>query len=331
MSTSRPAELAALVAAVLIGAAVFGYVDGAHGASGAVYPDVYGFAQAGSQLVSSGWSHTYVSSWLQAGPLELLLAWFAHAIGGGARGFAIVLDVVSIGALTAAAVVFFERRTAAIAIFVAGAFALGLPRAGYEGHPAELIVAALWLLAARAARNGTPLLAGLLVGLSACFELYGLVGVTVLTLAPELKRSLPALAVAVALPVASLLPFIARGDFHMFDFQWQATSGLPRLLLGYQHPFTWQLRVAQGAIVIVAGAALARFVRRTPESVWIVPAATVLLKIVLDPIDPSYYWTTPAALLLVGAAASAGALLLTRREARRAPRSLGRAAGRPSH
>ncbi len=305
---NRPTRMSpefAFAVALIAGAAVFGWFEGASGPGGLRYPDVYLFARAGSTLVSSQWSHTFDFSWIQAGPLELALVSLARDAGPGDRGFAIALDMLSTAAIALAAVCLLRRRPVGLLCFAAGAIVVALPASGYRGHPAEAVIAALWLLAARAARGGRPTQAGLLVGISGCFELWGVLGVTVLMLERSPRRCIRGVALAVALPALSLLPFALGGDFHMFDFQWDAMAGVPRLLLGYEQPFTWPMRLAQGTIVVVAGTFCARALRRLPESVWIVPLVTILVRIGLDPVDLPYYWTAPLAFLLVGAAAIA--------------------------
>jgi hypothetical protein len=298
----RPSPSLAVIVTIMIVTLAFGWVDGSAGPRDYLLPDAYGFAHAGSLMLSGNWRSTYGSAWVQAGPLELGLTALASMAGGGQRGFAIILDLASMAAITAVAVTLLRRKPAALALFAVGAFLVRLPRAGYEGHPAELIIAALWLLAARSARRGQTTRAGALIGLSGCFELFGLLGVTVLALTPRLRRSVPGFALAGGLPIASFLPFVAAGHFEMFEFHWDAMSGIPRLMLGYEHDYTWPMRLGEGAIVVLAGVLCARFARRLPESVWIVPATTLLVRIAMDPISPSYYWDAPLAFVLIGGA-----------------------------
>jgi hypothetical protein len=176
-----------------------------------------------------------------------------------------------------------------------------LPGDGYLGHPAELLIAVLWLLAAQEAARGRPAPAGALVGLSACFELWGVLGVTVLALAPSLRRCASGVALAAAIPVAVLLPFALGGDFHIFDFAWIISSGVPELLLGSGHAFTWPLRLVEGALIVAAGAGAARAVRGHADGVWLVPGVTALARLPLDPVTHAYYWDTALVIGLVAA------------------------------
>jgi hypothetical protein len=287
--------------AILVGAALAARTDAGH----VIPSDPYLFAAAGSVMLSAHWTQAFAAQAVQAGPLELGLTSAARSMGGGAEGFAVVLDVACTAAMLAVAATFFSRKTVGLALFGIAAFALGLPGAAYAGHPAEPLIGVLWLVAAREARRGRPTRAGLLVGISAGFELWGILGVTVLALAPRLRRCAPGVVLAAALPVVSLLPFVLGGDFHMFQMQWTILRGVPRLLFGYHREFTWPLRVAEGAVVVAVGVAVARTTRRLPESVWLVPAATVLTRILLDPETFGYYWDTPLFVLLLGGTALA--------------------------
>jgi hypothetical protein len=287
----------AVAAFAVPGAAAVGWLDATGGSS-----DVSLFADAGSTMLSGNWLHAYHASAVQAGPLELALCSLARTLGGGAQaGWAIVLDLVCTAVMITGAATLLERRPARLLTFAVGAYVLWLPGQGYLGHPAELIVAVLWLFAARASSRGRPTVAGALVGLSACFELWGVLGVSVLALAPRLRRCGPGLALAGFVPVVALLPFALGGDFHMFDLTWKTTDGVPRLLFGPGYPFTWPLRVAEGAIVTAAGVAAARLARRSTDGIWIVPAVAALCRIALDPVDYGYYWDTVLVIGLVGA------------------------------
>src|SRR5204863_374990 len=89
-------------------------------------------------------------------------------------------------------------------------------------------------------------------------------GVTVLALAPRLRRALPGAALAGLIPAASLLPFVLGGDFGMFHYAWFTRTGVPRLVFGADYPFTWPLRVAEGAMVCAVGIPLARQAHAPP-------------------------------------------------------------------
>jgi hypothetical protein len=285
-----------VIAAILLGTVLVAIAD----ASGET-SDVQLFAGAGRVLLSTHPLHTYGDPNIQAGPIELALVGAAHAAGRNQTGFAILLDVIVTAVVVFAVWSLLERRPGALAIFAVGAFALWLPGAPYNGHPAEPLIAVLWLLAARETRRGRTTLAGLYIGLSACCEVWGLLGVTALALAPSLRSSLRGLALAVALPVIVFLPFVLGGDFNMLKLHWPVNHGLPLLLLGSGHTFTWPMRLVEAAVVVGAGSAVARATRRSELSIWLVPAVTALVRIACDPVTYGYYWATPLVALLVGA------------------------------
>jgi len=292
----RRLALALVYAAMLVAAALFGWLSGSYTDVG----DVWSFANAGSTLLSSSWLHAFHVPAIQAGPLELALTYAAKTVGGGHTGFAVVLDVTSMAVVTAAAASLLEWRALGLAVFAAGACVLQLPEEGYRGHPGDLMIGVLWLLAGREARRGRNALAGGMVGLSACFEVWGVLGVAVLCLAPTLRRAARGVVIAAALPIACFLPFALGGYFRMFQFSWPILRGPALLLVGSGHEFTWWMRVAEGAAVVVAAGSTARLLRRLPESMWIVPAVAVLTRIALDPMTYGYYFDPALVALLIG-------------------------------
>jgi hypothetical protein len=283
--------------AIVAAAAVTGWFDGSTPPGDAAL-----FARAGTTMLSGAWEHTYGDPAVQAGPLELGLVAAANHAGQTQRGFAIMLEVVGALALMLVAASFLGRRARPLALFGLGVLVLGIVGDMYVGgHPAELFIGLLWLLAAREAHAERTLLAGTIVGLSAGFEVWGILGLTVLALTPRLRRFIPAAAAAVALAAALYLPFAVGGDFRMLDYHWVVMRGIDARLLGVGHPFTWPMRVIEGAIVVGFGVAVARGTRRLTASIWLVPAATSLCRIVLDPVQYGIYWDTALILILIGA------------------------------
>jgi hypothetical protein len=292
----RLISLPTLVAAIVLGTVLVGVLDASSETS-----DLGQFARAGGVLLSRHALHTYAGEEVQAGPLELALAGGMHAVSGGQTGLAILIDLFCTAIVFAAAYVLLDRRTSQLALFTVGAFALWLPGTGYNGHPAEPLIAVLWLFAAREARRGRTTVAGVLVGLSGCLELWGVLGVTALALAPQLRRCVSGVVLAGVLPAAALLPFVLGGDFHMFQLTWPIERGLPLLLFGSGGTFTWPMRLGEAVIVVLAGGSVARATRRYELSIWLVPAVTALVRIACDPVDYGYYWATPLVILLIGA------------------------------
>ena len=298
----RPGRERALLAAVWL------VVLAAAGVSGLIlnsgtFSDADSFAQAGAVMLSSHWQHTYSDPWLQAGPFELLVCLFGRTVGGSLRGEAVALNIIGATALLGVASVVMRGRWKPVAIATGGALGIGIISDMWEwGHPAELFIALVWLLAARAARRDQLLVAGLLVGASAGFETWGLLGAPVLFLLPQLRRTVAAGAVALFTTAAVYAPFALGGDFRMFGLHWAIVGGVPGLFFGNGQTFSWSMRLAEAVIVVSFGSALAWRLRGLGSSTWLVPALTSMCRLALDPVRYGYYWDTSLVLLLIGAA-----------------------------
>ena len=298
----RPGRERALLAAVWL------LVLAAAGVSGLIlnsgtFSDADSFAQAGAVMLSSHWQHTYSDPWLQAGPFELLICLLGRTLGGSLRGEAVALNIIGATALLGVASVVMRGRWKPVAIATGGALGIGIISDMWEwGHPSELFIALVWLLAARAARRDQLLVAGLLVGASAGFETWGLLGAPVLFLLPQLRRTVAAGAVALFTTAAVYAPFALGGDFRMFGLHWAIVGGVPGLFFGNGQTFSWSMRLAEAVIVVSFGSALAWRLRGLGSSTWLVPALTSMCRLALDPVRYGYYWDTSLVLLLIGAA-----------------------------
>ena len=288
--------------------AVWMLVLAAAGVSGLIlnsvtFSDADAFAQAGAIMLSSQWQHTYSNPWLQAGPFEMLICLLGRTLGVSLRGEAVALNMIGAAALLAVATVVLGRRWKPLAIVAGGALGIGIISDMWEwGHPSELFIALVWLLAARAARRDQLLVAGLLVGLSGGLETWGLLGAPVLFLLPQLRRTAVAGVVALLATGAVYAPFALGGDFHMFDLHWGIVGGVPGYLFGNGQTFSWSMRLAEALVVVSFGSGLAWRLRRYGSSTWFVPALTSLCRLALDPVRYGYYWDTALVLLLIGAA-----------------------------
>jgi hypothetical protein len=300
MRVFRPGRFE-LVAAAFLAATAAAAVRASHGWMGA---DFGIYSRAGATMLSGAWRHTYGPSMVQATPLELALdSVLQRAAGWSAASLQIVSDTLVAGLLIAGTRIFAGRRALPLLLVAAGAVALGIVTdVGQTGHFAEPIAGLLWLLAAREARNGRVERAGLLIGVSAGFELWGILGIAVLALAPDLRRALRGVALAVAVPALLLAPFVLGGDFHMFAFRWHVTGGLIHLMLPHLNAFPWPFRFLQGAVTVGAAGGLARAVRGSPSSVFLVPALAAAVRLGLDPMSTFYYWDVPLVIELIGMA-----------------------------
>jgi hypothetical protein len=289
-----------IVAAGVLGcAALAGFV-----LNSATFSDADGFAAAGRVLLSTHWRHTYHDPWLQAGPLEQLICLLGRTLGLNARGEPPALNMIGAGAMLFVARRVLGRDWKALLFAGAGATGLGIISDLYEiGHPSELFIALTWMLAARAARRDALLASGLLLGLSAGFETWGLLGAPILFLLPSVRRTILAGCAALTSAAAVYAPFALGGDFHMFDLHWGVTGGIDGALFGQGSPFTWQMRLVEAILVVGFGSGLAVMLRqRTSAAIWIVPAATSMIRLFLDPVRYPYYWDTGLMLVLLGTA-----------------------------
>jgi hypothetical protein len=269
-------------------------------------PDFALFAGGGKTMLSGAWAHTFHRPEIQAAPLELLTARvLVWSTGWSVVALAITTELALVGALIATGRSIIGRRAVPIAFVIVAALLLGvIPDAFATGHFAEPVAAIIWLLAAREARAGRVERAGLLVGVSAGFELWGILGITVLALAPSMRRAAVGVAIACATIALMIVPFMLAGDFNMFAFEWRVANGPIHLLVGTGHHFGWPLRLLQGFATVAVGVVLARLLAKSLSSIFIVPAATVTVRLLLDPMGLFYYWDPVIVLALLGAAAA---------------------------
>jgi hypothetical protein len=311
------APLARLWVPVLAPAAGLAYLD-----RGADSGDLVYFVHKGQQLLSGGWADTFSDPRLQSGPLQLAIFGVVHNLA--ALAFLLELGVAALFLFVLGRLGLSDRAQVAVGLL---AVAGGLTHIAFVyGHPAEAIVPLLWVLAGLWAREGRELSAGALVGLSAGFELWGVLGVVVLLLAPSVTRALAGACLQAAVVSAMLAPFALAGTFRMFDHEWRVTSGtLVGLVVDPGAHFGWPLRLAQASLAIGAGAALAFALRRRVHALWLVPLAVALVRLLLDPVSFGWYWLEVEALVLVGAG-----LVLTELPARFPASRVGRTLG-PQH
>lgn len=274
------------------------------------------FVRFGQVLLSSHWDQAFSHSDIQAGPLQLaFFGWLA----GAEETIAIVLSVATALLVVAAA------RAAGVrnAVLLGGAGLLavvvGLTQVGYKtGHPADAMFPLIWVIAADQARRDHRWRAGLLIGLCAGVETWGILGVAVFAFAPRLRSAAVSTLVALGTAFALFVPFMLGGHFEMLSFAWHVSTPSPlSLVVPEGTPFGWPLRLLQAAVAVGAGVAVARLLRRSPHALWAAPLAIVVARLLLDPLLYSYYLAAPKALILVGAAVGAARwtrLSSTRRE-----------------
>jgi hypothetical protein len=266
---------------------------------GADTGDLPFFVHAADDLFSRGWADAYANPDLQIGPIQLLLLALAGAMAGALSistftllAFAVPLSVTGLFLVVLKRLLADRSERRPFVLLLAGvAFAaLGLPAAAYmDGHMAQAFVPLLWLLAGLKAREGHTLAAGGLIGVAAGFELWGMLGVVALLLAPRLREALVGLVAQVAVVGVLFAPFALAGEVRMFDYHWVVNGD------------TWWMRLAQGGTALAVGAALAWPLRRTLHAVWLAPLVVVAVRLALDPVRYPWYWLALEILVVVGA------------------------------
>jgi hypothetical protein len=259
------------------------------------------FVHTSEKLFSADWANVFANPDVQVGPLQLLLFRL-----GDLAGILALLVQVGVAALLWIVVGRLLAGRDLRVQFVIGlaAVALGLTYGAYQdGHPAQVVVPLLWVLAGLDAREGRTLRAGVLVGLSAGFELWGLLGAVVFVLTPRVRTALSGLATEALVAGALFLPFVIVGEFRMFEYRWRVNGDtLLSLVLDPGTRFTWTMRVLQGTLALAVGAGLAWPLRRSLHAVWLAPLGTVAVRLALDPVRYPWYWLAVETLALLGAA-----------------------------
>jgi hypothetical protein len=273
------------------------------------------FVAAGRTLLSADWSRAFARPEVQAGPLQLGLF---GSVGRSPVALAVLLGIATaLLAVAAARALGVERPDLLVATGLV-AVASGLTITGYDsGHPADSLLPLLWILAAAEARRGRVLRAGLVVGLSAGVETWGVLGVAVLALAPDRRRALGGAVAACAVAGLLFLPFVAAGHFATASFRWSVAPHSLLALAGAEGARVgWSLRLAQGALALAVGLIVAGLARRSVHALWLVPFAVVAARLVVDPVVSDYYFAGLEGPALAGAAllASRGLPLRLRRE-----------------
>jgi hypothetical protein len=295
--------LARLWVPVLALAAGRAYLDRATDPGDLIY-----FVHRGEQLLSASWANTFSDPMLQSGPLQLVV--FGTVRNLTALAFVIELSVAALLLYVLGKVHVADRVRLIVGVL---AVAAGLTQGAFiDGHPAEALVPLLWVLAGLWARDNRVVAAGALIGLSAGFELWGVLGAPLLLLAPRVKRAFLGGLVESAVVTAMLAPFMLAGSFRMFQHEWRVATGtLLGLVVEPGTHFGWPLRLLQAALALGAGAAIAVALRRSVHALWLAPLAVVIVRLVLDPLSFGWYFLEAVSLVLVGAG-----LLLTQLPAR---------------
>lgn len=280
--------------------------------------DAFLFAGAGRTLLSSHWADTFAYSALQSGPIFVLIEGvggrFGDALGlpfwaGGGLVSALACAVLMI---TACRSVFgaylLDRRTTAAREFGACiVFGLtgGLWVVAMYAHPDDLLVTLLLLTAAGRAATGRHGQAGVIFGLAVGVKVWALVAVAVLLIHASKRASVYACTMAALIVAVCYGPFIVFGHFEMFHGSWQIEHDAPLNLLFHDGTgFTWQLRFFQAAFALIVGLAVLVRTRGQSSAVWLVPAAVIAARLLVDPRNIAYYYPPVLVCILLGLWAS---------------------------
>jgi hypothetical protein len=276
------------------------------------------FTKAGRMLLSPHWRYAFSDPKLQVGPLQLV---FFGSVGRSDPALAIVLAVATASLLLVAMRALDVERPSLLAGVVLAAIPLGFTSIGYEsGHPADPLLPLVWILAAAAARRGRVVRAGVLIGLGAGFETWGILGVAVLALAPRWRDGGRGALTAAAVAAGLYLPFVAFGSFAMGGYHWPVSGhSLVSLFVPPGSAFGWGLRLAQGGFALAAGIAVARATRSSSHALWVTPLVIVAARLLFDPLDSLYYFSGIEGPALVGAALLASRSLPFASRRREAP------------
>jgi hypothetical protein len=270
-----------------------------------------------SEKLFSDWTSVFADPNVQVGPLQLLV--FRAGDLAGVLALVVQLGVAALFWVAAGRLLAGRDPWIRFGVCLA-AVALGLTYGAYQdGHPAQVVIPLLWVLAGLDARQGRTARAGALVGLSAGFEVWGLLGAVVFVLAPRVRAALAGLATEVGVAVSLFLPFVLAGDFHMFDYHWRVNGDtLLGLVVDPGIDFTWSMRLMQGIAALAAGAGVAWVLRRSVHAVWLAPLTVVSMRMALDPVRYPWYWLAVQTLVLLGAAELvAGKIRFARKRHRR--------------
>jgi hypothetical protein len=294
--------------------------------------DYLTFVGSGDALASGQWHEVYANPAVQAGPLELLwcagwqamdepltwagLQWLQGAAvpwQGNTAGPGLAVAAIAGSPVLAVAAAWACRRwRAAVGVaeslvmeIVIAALALGwgaFDDITGSAHVAEGFIPIMWVCAGLAAVRGQAAVAGALIGLSAGWETWGVLGAAVVLVAPV--RAWWRAAVAGSICLAALfLPFVVVGPFRMLDFRWPIESGTLAHALTRAGEFSWVLRAGQAGLALAASCLVVVVVRRSVHVVWLAPLAACSARLLLDPVGWDYYWNPLLVLTLTGVAA----------------------------
>jgi hypothetical protein len=279
------------------------------GTLGAFTPagDAAWFREAGSGMLGRHFFDVFEVSGLQIGPLYLV----ALGVLDRAVLWLHLPELFVLAALQSSAIAWFAMWTArraalaarmpvrpaqwaiGAALVLTGHLALGVA----SGHPEEILVALVLANGALFAASGRHVVGGVLVGVATGVKQWGLFGGGLVLLGRRPLRASMGAVVALATTAAFYVPFAIWGHIATFEHDW----GIPRDSLlahlgGWVGTSDWDLRVVQGGLAGLTGAALASQ-RRCSALVPVLGA--IAMRLFLDPLRLTYYAGAFVAVLVI--------------------------------
>lgn len=270
------------------------------------------FVRGGRALLSGHLSTVFAQKSMQSGPVQLALIGGTGLLSGIRRNLDVVAFHCALTTVWVALMPFAVRRLrAAFHLPRSSIIELTVPACALvlgvgdgltaSGHPAELLIPPLWVVAGLLLLDGHPVAAGLTLGLTPGLEPWGVLGAPLLLLARTRRDFFLSAIVALLLATSLYLPFVASGHFALFGFRWTVSNdSIDHLLWPHAHQFTWGMRLLQGAAALAAGAVAAVRVRERRDQVWLAVLVVVLVRLTFDPLLLAYYWLEVGTLVLVG-------------------------------
>jgi hypothetical protein len=274
--------------------------------------DMISFAELGRAVVGGHLAAAYATDTNQAGPLQMLAAapYPDHLL----RSMLLLRMTVAVwGAALGVAAMWltrvmrrsFKLPSSALLELTAGVVTAFWLVGGdlFSGHLSELMVPVSWVAAGIAVRRGNPLVAGILLGTSAGWESWGVLGIPIVVLAPRLRDAVLAVVSCVVAASALYVPFVLTGSFALLHHRWPILQGtVDHTLWPHATTFGWDLRVLQAGVCTAIGTGVALAVRRRAAAVWLVPLVIILVRLIFDPTDFLYYWSAAQVAVLAGIA-----------------------------
>ncbi|WP_421733811.1 hypothetical protein [Cellulomonas sp.] len=288
----------------------FGLLIGVMGGASRMDGDQTIFRAAGLSMLGPHFLDVFANSWLQIGPLYLVLLGLGTAVGT-----VLHLPPAAIGICAAAAhgvlaawlACLAARRAAEatgawvrLAQWVVGMTVVvggSLFNAGAADHAEELLLGLVLALAAVSAGRGRLVWAAVLLALATGVKQWAPTAGGILLAGRRVRASALAITVFVGGVALLYLPFKLWGDMQTFSLQWPFPehTWLDRLP-GMAGASDWMQRIVQGALAGIAGVLIAW---RRHGSVLVAVMGSIAVRLLLDPLRIQYYWTALVAVALV--------------------------------